>query len=103
MNMTSPAWDRYARWNAAIAQVVYPPRIAGSPAYLDLEDDVLQAIAQIAEPGAPDPAAGLIAAVRTTLRFDQGPSRVLAEHLQNVETWSAGSMVDPPPVLALLA
>lgn len=96
-------WDRYRRWNAAIADVVYPPERAGQPAYLALEDDVLADIARRAEPEAADATKALIQAVRATLDFRSGYAGVLRDHLGKLDAWCSGRMMDPPPCLALLA
>lgn len=96
-------WDRYLRWNGAVAEVVYSPEAAGTPVYLDLDDDVLAAVCDVAEPGADDPASTLSEVVKGTLVLRYGASRVLRSHLHRLETWRRGSMLDPPPTLALLA
>ena len=96
------AWDSYLRWNVAIAEVVYSRDNAGQPVYLDLEDDVLAAIRDIAAPDADDPAAGLVATVKATLALDGGASKVFAAHLHALNMWHSGSMLGPPPTLALL-
>ena len=100
---SSGEWDRYARWNAAVADIVYPATRAGHPVYLDLEDDVLVAIQARAEPGGGDPKAALIEAVKGTLPFGAGPSALLRGHLWRVSRWCRGEMLEPPPCLGLLA
>lgn len=99
----STASERYENWNEAVALVVYTTAAAGRPAYLDLEDDVLIAIRDLAEPEAVDPPEALVRAVRDTLRLDSGASTIFASHLQRLERWRQGEMLDTPPTLALLA
>src|SRR5688572_10381114 len=94
-------WERYGRWNDAIAQVVYPVSEDGRPVYLDLEGDVLTRIRELAEPEAPEATDALVAAVKGTLVF-AGASSVLRGHLVRVDRWSAGPMIDAPPTLGLL-
>lgn len=96
-------WDRYRRWNAAIADVVYSPERAGRPVYLDLEDDVLADIARRAEPEAADATEALIQTVTATLDFRSGYAGILRDHLGKLDAWYSGRMMDPPPCLALLA
>lgn len=96
-------WDRYLQWNEAISDVVYTSDVAGVPVYLDLEDEILAGIRDIAEPGAADPALTLSMVVKDTLVLRQGPSYVLRGHLRRLRTWHDGSMLEPPPTLALLA
>ena len=96
-------WARYELWNAAIAEVVYPAAKAGQPVYLDLEDDVIQAVQRLAEPAAVDPTAALFDAVKGTLLLRDGASSVLRAHLRKLDGWYEGSMVNPPPSLGLLA
>ncbi len=96
-------WERYLRWNAAIASVVFSREAAGKPTYLDLEDEVLEAIRDAAEPDAGDPAATLIEVTKGTLALRSGAAPVLRGHLRRLGTWHGGSMLDPPPTLGLLA
>lgn len=95
-------WQRYERWNRAIATVVYSPAMAGRPAYLDLEDDVLRSICGRAEPDAPDPASALIQVVKSTLDLG-GRADVLGSHLYRLDQWHGGTMLEPPPTLGVLA
>ena len=99
----STEWDLYLRWNVAVAEVVYSRDSAGQPVYLDLEDNLLAAIVDQAAPDADEPAAGLVAAVKATLDFSGGASRVFVAHLDALKLWHRGSMLAPPPTLALLA
>jgi hypothetical protein len=96
-------WERYSRWNAAIASVVFSRKAAGKPTYLDLEDEVLEAIGDAAEPDAGDPAATLIEVTKGTLALRSGAAPVLRGHLRRLGSWHDGSMLDPPPTLGLLA
>ncbi len=99
----SAEWESYLRWNVAIAEVVYSRDRAGQPVYLDLEDDVLAPIRDIAAPDADDPTTALVAAVKATLDLSGGASKVFTAHLYALKLWHRGSMLDPPPTLALLA
>jgi hypothetical protein len=96
-------WARYERWNGAIAVVVYTPAMAGQPVYLDLEDEVIKVVRQVAEPEASDPTSALIDAVKGTLLLRYGAGSVFASHLRKLDGWYDGSMLDPPPSLGLLA
>lgn len=96
-------WDRYLRWNRAVADVVYAPSNAGQPVYLDLEDDVLESIRARAEPEASSATVGLVRAVRDVLRLNEGPSAVLRAFFQRLDRWQKGDVAEPPPTLALLS
>lgn len=100
---TRPEWERYERWCTAIAEVVYTEVEAGRPAYLDLEDEVLASIRSAAEPSADEPVVALVEACAATLDFDDGSRPLLKSHLDRLRRWHDGSMLDPPPSLALLA
>ncbi len=100
----SPAeWERYERWNGAIAEVVYSRGQAGLPVYLDLEDSVLASIRDAAEPEATDVSSALIQTLIGTLVFTDGANSVLRGHLRRLDLWHQGTMLDPPPTLGLLA
>lgn len=93
-------WTAYREWNRALAEVVYSPEAAGRPAYLDLEDSVLEQVSERAgRPGAGrDELAG---AVRATL----GPparQQIFAAHRAQLRAWRTASG-RPPPVIALLS
>ena len=103
MNGTQQDWERYRRWNAAIADVVYSPAQAGLPVYLDLEDDVLDAIRDKADPDAHNSTEGLVAAVKGTLRLTSGPADLLSRHQLELSRWSRTDKLAPPPTLGLLA
>ena len=110
MVVSAADWERYEAWNQGIAEVVYPPSAAGRPVYLDLEEDVLAAIRDVAEPQASDARAALVAVVLATLDFQHGPAKLLRQHLSRLETWYRAfdswndvHDVTPPPVLTLLS
>jgi len=103
MAITYVAWARYERWNAAIASVVYSPERAGQPVYLDCEESVLEVIQGLAEPGSDNPAAMLLETVKDTLQFERGPAAVLKGHMDRLDRWHRGSMLEEPPALGFLA
>lgn len=96
-------WQRYELWNEAIATVVFPREVAGVPVYLDLEDDILATIRDMAEPGGGDPATTLIKVTKDTLVLRDGKASVLRGHINRLRIWHDGTMLDPPPTLAVLA
>ncbi len=101
--MTEATWERYQRWNAAVAEVIYTPAYAGRPTYLDLEDHVLATMRDAAEPKASDPIAALVEAVRATVQVDDGTAALFRAHLQRLSRWESTDRLDPPPTLGLLA
>ena len=100
---SSSVWERYLRWNQAIADVVFGRDNAGKPVYLDLEDDVLDDIARLAEPDTADAVTALVEAVRNTLTLRHGAADVFTGQLRQLNAWRKGDMWEPPPVLGLLA
>ena len=94
-------WASYKAWNDALADVIYSPAAAGSPAYLDLEAEVLNNAALIVgEPG--DPRTRLLNAVQATLNPADHRAGAFGGHLAQLRRWSPGDGT-PPPVIALLA
>lgn len=100
---TAEDWERYVRWNDAVADVVYSTANAGQPVYLDLEDDVLNKIRDEADPGASSATVGLVRAVLAVTPVNQGSSAILKPFEQRLSRWERGSLDDAPPTLALLA
>src|SRR5665811_2247063 len=67
-NMSRPeVWAEYDRWNAVIANVVFPELDHVAPAYLDLEDEMLEEIASAMGVQAEDVEGSLANAVAATL------------------------------------
>jgi len=102
----------YARWNDAFSRVVFVESHAHAPVYLDVEDDVLLAVASLA--GFVGTTAGvaeasLVAAVRRRLRLAGGQTSVFAWFTESLAIWRNRRRVRnadlsvPPPVVALLA
>src|SRR5665811_1269126 len=74
-NMSRPeVWAEYDRWNAVIANVVFPELDHVAPAYLDLEDEMLEEIASAMGVQAEDVEGSLANAVAATL--DQSTPRL---------------------------
>ncbi|MGJ7441043.1 hypothetical protein [Aquipuribacter sp. MA13-6] len=91
----------YLRWNAAVADVLYPELTETSPAYLDIEADALGKMA--ADVGCPPERArdALVEAVREAALPDgRCDFRGLARELAR---WRRDDRLGPPPVLAFLA
>lgn len=96
------SWYVYERWNAAIADVVFSPDNAGVPVYLDLEDDVLAAVAAAAGVGSGDAEQQLVAAVAATIDR-RGSGSIFWAHRRALETWTRSRSDGPPPHVAMLA
>lgn len=104
------AWDRYEVWNLAFSHVVFTAEKAGRPVYLDMDEDVLQAVASEAGVDPSQAVDELVAAVRGTLSLTSCGGPVFAEHTRRLSAWrrelktSRGDEEPkPPPVVALLA
>lgn len=95
-------WEPYQRWNEAIAEVVFSSDMEGLPVFLDLEEDVLARIGELAD-GDADPEARLIEVVRSTLSLRGQRTTVFREHQRRLNEWRRTDLWEAPPTLALLA
>lgn len=100
----------YDQWNQAIADVVFTEDNAGRPVYLDLEADVLRAIAEAADGDADEAMNEFSAAVSSSLLLGPSDTNPLANHLRDLRGWRRrirnrrpGEQLETPPCLALLA
>jgi hypothetical protein len=96
-------WARYRAWNSAIAEDLFGSAVAGTPVYLDLEDDVLARLSERTGRLGPTGADDLSYAVRSTLDITRGPGDVFRAHRRLLGAWLATSEGGEPPILALLA
>ena len=106
-------WLEYDKWNAAFAQAVYNGDRAFQPVYLDVEDELLEAVTSRLGLAlrAPEAAQALFDVVRGTLVLEAsgGSGGVFSRHRRRLDDWwqkilRTGVTLDsPPPVLALLA
>lgn len=93
----------YLSWNEAIGTVLFDGRFASVPAYLQLEPEILNAVAEAAGKGSEDdPKASLIEAVRGTLGMDRVSNPFLF-HIAQAEEWEESGREGYPRCLALLA
>lgn len=98
----SEIWAEYDRWNAVIADVVFPELDYSAPAYLDLEDEMLDAIGSAMDIQPDDVEAALSSAVAATLDHSS-PRLIFKQHTSRLWHWSRGDRAAAPPLLALLA
>lgn len=105
----SSSMASYSAWNRAVVDVVFTEGQVGRPVYLDMDDDVLLDIAKHVGGELEDPAAGLAAAVRSTLSLGAW-ERVFDWHLGSLAAWRRrlrarrpGEELAAPQVIALLA
>jgi hypothetical protein len=106
VRLPSEAWAKdgpYSRWNTAIAEVIYSEDNAGCPVYLDLESDILDAVAEVAGVEAIQPRDSLVDAVRQTLESPYHPDGMFCRHRWRLRAWRTSSAGGPPPDLGLLA
>lgn len=110
MGATSSDWTDYDRWGTAIASVVYPEDQAGLPVYMDMDDDILEAIAKVAGYEGSDPAGEICAVVKNSLSLQSWDTAVFGRIQYRLRQWRkasqgsiAGGSLDAPPVLPLLA
>jgi hypothetical protein len=97
----SDRFQAYLPWNEAIAHVVFSEAVAGEPVFLDLEDDVLRAVAETVGGGLSGPREALVQVVRSTLNLAAGGQSLFSSHIAMLSNWDRSSG-DPPPVLGLL-
>ncbi|TCC22650.1 hypothetical protein [Kribbella speibonae] len=98
--MMSNDWTTYDRWNEAVAAAIYPEVDDAVPVYLDLEDDLLTAVADHAG-WSGDPKEGLRCAVHDAVV--EGSEFTLARLNGRLQLWRRGDRTTPPPVLAFVA
>jgi hypothetical protein len=108
--VASSAWAVHEEWNQALCEVIFTQDNAGSPVYLDMDEDVqAKVFAQLGVEGL-DGIDRLAAAVRNTLRMDTGEA-LFSAHVARLQAWRRKirslegnfEVVDRPPVIALLA
>lgn len=98
----SSAWLEYRQWNDAVAAICFPELDEPLPVYLDLEDHVLTAIAELAGFSG-DPRDGLSQAVRGVTVKGQRFSLDKLLRFQRIWAKSKAFADQPPPCLAFLA
>ncbi len=96
-------WVEYERWNKAVAEVIFARSDEARPVYLDIEDDLIEQLAERLNVTAESAADTMCDAVRLTLDRSTGPGNVFAEHDRKVRAWIKRGRSGTPPMLALLA
>ncbi|MFJ7622815.1 hypothetical protein ACIQYZ_28880 [Rhodococcus erythropolis] len=94
-------WQRYLAWNAAVAEVIYPETDEAVPAYMDLEQDLIDKIAAAAEEGTASSRAALVEVVRGATIDRDGAFSLSKIALQTRRL--PGRSIEEPPCLAFLA
>lgn len=97
-----PLPDDYLAWNNALVDALFSSENAGQPVYMDLEDDILHAVAERIGVDAADPRGALVKAVRETLGLEAGVG-TFALHEAHLRIWLDRGGSDSPPFVALLA
>ena len=96
-------WAEYDHWNEAIAEIIFARSDEARPVYLDLEEDLVDELAERVgvEPGAA--AETMCDVVGQTLRRTDGPASVFGRHDQRLRSWVRTGRSTPPPTLTVLA
>ena len=96
-------WTSYLAWNDALAGHYFSGRYEGVPVYLDVDPNVLSAIAKhLCSPGQ-EPDEVFVALVRTTLHFRlYGPS-TFSRHIAALRVWRRTERLEPPPIVGILS
>lgn len=95
-------------WNQAIFETIYSPAAAGSPVYLDLDDETLGRLSSHPALGGASAIEDLVDAVKRSLRFDLKKTELFMDYEQVTHIWinnviAKRSAEEAPPMLALLA
>lgn len=95
-------WQTYLSWNTVVVDAVYPPVDNRRIAFLDLEGDALEKVAEKCGIGKDAVVPSLVSACRGVINLHR---RTSAFERFAIETkkWAAGDRLDPPPAVALLA
>lgn len=94
-------WQRYLVWNAAVAEVIYPETDEAVPAYMDLEQDLIDQIAIAAQETSSSSRTALAEVVKA-VTVDRDGVFSLKTIAAKTRSWRLQSM-DEPPCLAFLA
>lgn len=98
----------YLAWNHAIFQTVFTNRNDGQPVYLDLDDEVLNAIRKNAGLPSDVEIESLISAVRRSLALSAAQTKIFGPISAALRDWNQNFIANyetagPPPILSLLA
>lgn len=95
-------WERYESWNAALVAQVYPPTEDPQPIYMDLEDEVLGAVAETIGLDPANAERALTEAVRGTL-WNGSPAEIFRSHEEHMVRWIRRGRRGDPPFVGVLA
>ena len=99
----SSIFESYELWNAAVEAEFFDGTWDGRPVYIDMEDDVVERLANLV--GATgDPRDAFEKAVRPTVYLpDESGGSLLDLHVRRLSRWRMTRDTSPPPCLAMLA
>lgn len=103
VDMSTPEWKRILEWNKAIADECFGSDVAGHPAYLDMEDYVMERIASAVGLEAGDATLALARDVRKTIHSDTAGKSTFSLQVAASRQWARAGRLGPPPCLSLLA
>jgi hypothetical protein len=101
--MSADPWATYDAWNYAIGARFFQGQHANKPVYLDMEDEVLSAVAAAFGTEDGNPAETLVQTVKATLTLPPREGSMFGAHVRHSRAWVASGRVGTPPFLALLA
>lgn len=96
-------WTTYERWNEAVAEVIFARSDEARPVYLDVEDDLIEQLAERMDVPAESTIDAMCDAVSLTLDRSAGPRRVFDEFDRRVRSWIRLGRSSTPPMIGLLA
>ncbi|MFD6164207.1 hypothetical protein ACFWFR_03400 [Oerskovia sp. NPDC060287] len=101
MKPDDDVWREHDRWNAILAEVLFPPQETPAPVYIDLEPETLTVIGEragVAEDAVVD---ALARAVASTVDLESANG--FREHRARLSDWRTGTREGTYPLIALLA
>lgn len=96
-------WAEYRQWNDAIAEEFFSGEYGGRPVYLDLEDDILAAIAARVPDGCSDARTAIFDVVAPTLPVASDGEGTFTGHLERLRAWRLSGATGWPPFVGVLA
>lgn len=100
--MVSVGWDRYMEWNAAVADVCFPPRNEPTRVYLTIDEEVVRLLSDHLRIPEKDFESELAAVVNDVLRVRWSAERAFDDVLRELTRWRRQESDTPPPTLPVL-
>jgi hypothetical protein len=96
-------WNKYRKWNTAIASEFFSNASKDKLVYLDLDENALRRLGASLELATSDFRIELANSVRDTLDIERRSGSIFHPHLAVLSRWRKDDLEVPPPCLGLLA